>query len=179
MKKYTEKYKNHSKNIIVLTGHMGSGKTSIAKALAKSLGWRFYDSDFEIERKQGISIKGIFDTKGEKYFRKLEKEIIHELFNNKFSIISLGGGSIINKTVRKLIEKKAISIFLKVDINVLLKRLKKNYKKRPLLIEANIKDIISQLNIERLKYLERADIIVENNKNINETIKIINEAIIK
>ena len=50
MKKYTEKYKNHSKNIIVLTGHMGSGKTSIAKALAKSLGWRFYDSDFEIEK---------------------------------------------------------------------------------------------------------------------------------
>ena len=49
MKKYTEKYKNHSKNIIVLTGHMGSGKTSIAKALAKSLGWRFYDSDFEID----------------------------------------------------------------------------------------------------------------------------------
>ena len=81
----------------------------------------------------------------------------------------MGGGSITIKNIRNILEKKTISIFLKVDIDVLVKRLINN-KKRPLLINTNIKNKIFQLNKERLSFYNNANIVVGNSKNIEKTI---------
>ena len=101
------------KKLIVLIGHMGSGKSTIGKVLAKELNWNFFDSDKEIEKKESMTINQIFKEKSETYFRNLEKKYIIELMLNKKSVIALGGGSIKIKKIRKFIEKEAISIFFK------------------------------------------------------------------
>ena len=165
------------KKLIVLIGHMGSGKSTIGKVLAKELNWNFFDSDKEIEKKESMTINQIFKEKSETYFRNLEKKYIIELMLNKKSVIALGGGSIKIKKIRKFIEKEAISIFLKVDIKTLLKRLKYN-KNRPLLINTNLYKKIKILDKERNKLYRNADIILENTKSkkniINKILKILN-----
>jgi len=169
--------KNYKKKIIVIIGHMGSGKSLIGKILSKKLNWNYYDSDKEIEKRQNISIVDIFKFYGENYFREKEEIVIKNLIKKNYSVISLGGGSITIKNIRNILNKKTISVFLKVDIDLLVKRLKKN-KKRPLLINTNIRNKIFLLDKERLPFYNNADIVVENSKNIkktiNEIIKILN-----
>ena len=154
------------KKIIVIIGHMGSGKSTIGKILARNLNWNYFDSDKEIERRQKNSIKNIFQTHGENFFRKEEEVVIKNLINITYSVISLGGGSITIKNIRKILKKKAISIFLKVDIDVLIERLS-NTKKRPLLINTDIKNKIVSLDAERSKFYNKADIIIKNSDNLN------------
>ena len=161
--------KNYKKKIIVIIGHMGSGKSLVGKLLSRKLNWNYFDSDKEIEKNLNTSIVDIFKTYGENFFRKKEEIVIKNLIKKKYSIISLGGGSITIKNIRNILEKKTISIFLKVDIDVLVKRLINN-KKRPLLINTNIKNKIFQLNKERLSFYNNANIVVGNSKNIEKTI---------
>ena len=151
------------KKLIVLIGHMGSGKSTIGKILARELNWNFFDSDKEIEKKENMSINQIFTEKSESYFRNLEKKYIIKLMQNKNTVIALGGGSIKISKIRKFVEKEAISIFLKVDIKTLLKRLLNN-KNRPLLINTNIEKKIKVLDSERYKLYRNANIILENTK---------------
>ena len=162
--------KKYKKNTIVLIGHMGSGKSIIGRKLAKILNWEHFDSDKEIEKKEDKTIAQIFATHNEKYFRRNEEIIVNELIRKKYSVISLGGGAILSKKTRFQIKKKCISIFLKVDIEILLKRLNKS-KKRPLLLNTNIKNKIISLNSERLKYYNEADIIINNKESINKALK--------
>ena len=169
--------KNYNKKIIVIIGHMGSGKSLVGKLLSRRLNWNYFDSDKEIENVLGISIVDIFKIYGENYFREKEEIIIKNLIKKKYSVISLGGGSITIKNIRSILEKKTISIFLKVDIDILTKRLK-NSKKRPLLINTNIENKIFLLNKERLSFYNNANIVIENSKNVeitvNEIISILN-----
>ena len=157
------------KSVIVIIGHMGSGKSTIGKLLARKLEWKHFDSDLEIEKKQKQKIIKIFETKGENYFRSLEESIISGLLKNKNVVISLGGGSILNKKIRRLLKKRTISIFLKVDINTLVNRLR-NKKRRPLLIGADIRKTIYSLNAKRLQFYKQADTIINNSEKINETV---------
>ena len=161
--------KNYNMKTIVIIGHMGSGKSLVGKLLSRKINWNYFDSDEEIEKDLNFSIVDIFKTHGESYFRKKEELIIEKLIKKKYSVISLGGGSITIKKIRSLLEKKTISIFLKVDIDILAKRLK-NSKKRPLLINANIKNKIFLLNKERLPFYNNANIVVENSKSIKKTV---------
>ena len=110
------------KNICIM-GLMGSGKSIIGKELSKYLNLKFYDTDKEIELKTKKKISTIFDEDGESYFRDIEENICIELLDKKNCIISLGGGSIINKKIRKKIKLNSYSIYLQVKLNNLLMRL--------------------------------------------------------
>jgi len=141
---------------------MGSGKSVIGKDLSKYLNFKFYDSDKEIELNTKKSINEIFREYGELHFRKLEEKICIKLLNKNNCIISLGGGSIINKEIRKSINQNSYSIYLQVKLNNLVNRLKSS-KKRPLLNKNERKiEVLQKLYKDRHKFYEKANLIVNN-----------------
>lgn len=156
------------KNIIVLTGIMGAGKTTIGSKLAEKLGFYFIDSDQEIEDSSGLSIAEIFKTKGEKYFRELEKDVITKILNRDEKIVlSLGGGAFMDKSIRDLIKMRAISIWLYADLDILLHRIStKNI--RPLLHNVDKRATLSDLIIKRYPTYREADIHIDTGKDNHE-----------
>ena len=144
-----------SKNL-VLTGMMGVGKSTIGKNLAKKLKYNFIDIDRLIEIKEGLSVNLIFKNKSENYFRKTESEITLQALKKNNSVISLGGGSFLNKSIRETTNKKSVSFQLDVNIDELIKRLKRS-KKRPLLYKKNISDTIRKIYLERKKIYNEAN----------------------
>ena len=148
--------KNDLSNIVLL-GHMGSGKSTIGRSLAKKLSIDFVDTDYEIEKYANCKIREIFLSQGENRFREIEENIIKHILDSKEKkVIALGGGSFENKNIREIIKVRNISIWLKCNINILVERLKKN-KNRPLLIGKNIKSEIMKLDkIRKINY-ESAD----------------------
>ena len=143
-------------------GLMGSGKSIIGRDLSKYLNLKFYDTDKEIELIANKSISAIFEENGESYFREIEEKICIELLDLDNCIISLGGGSIINKKIRKAIKKNSYSIYLHVKLKNLLVRLKSS-KKRPLLNNNISKwEILEKLYNDRRIFYEKADFIVNN-----------------
>ncbi len=147
---------------ICLIGLMGSGKTVIGRDLSRILKSNFVDTDQEIEKYVGKNINSIFTEHGEKYFRKIEEDICLKVLKYSNCVISLGGGSIINKEVRNMIENNSYSVYLKVETEVLLKRLK-NSKKRPLLNDKNKKSVIESIFEKRKNFYNKANLIIENN----------------
>ena len=117
---------------IVLVGFMGTGKTVVGRRLSKLLEREFLESDDMIEKKEGVSIKEIFEKKGEPYFRKLEKDVVREASKKKGVIISLGGGAVIDSENLANLKKNGVLICLQASPEVILKRTK-NLKTRPLL----------------------------------------------
>ena len=161
--------KNNKKNICIM-GLMGSGKSIIGKELSKNLNLKFYDIDKEIELKAKKSINAIFEEEGESYFRKIEEKICIELLTINNCVISLGGGSIINKEIRKAIKQNSYSIYLKVKLKNLLIRLKSS-NRRPLLnYNINKRETLEKLYNDRRIFYERADFIVNND---NEKVQVL------
>ena len=151
------------KNICIM-GLMGSGKSVIGKDLSKYLNFKFYDTDKEIELKTKKSINEIFKEYGELYFRNLEEKICIKLLNKNNCVISLGGGSITNKEIRKSIKQNSYSIYLQVKLNNLVNRLKSS-KKRPLLNKDGSKiEILKKIYEDRKKFYEKANFIINNDK---------------
>ena len=158
------------KNICIM-GLMGSGKSVIGQDLSKYLNFKFYDTDREIELKTKKSINEIFKEYGELYFRNLEEKICIKLLNKNNCVISLGGGSITNKEIRKSIKQNSYSIYLQVKLNNLVSRLKSS-KKRPLLNKVESKkEILKKLYKDRQKFYEKADFIVNNNDDKFQVLK--------
>ena len=155
MKNQIQKSPKLNKNL-TLTGMMGVGKSTIGKNLAKKLKYNFFDIDKLIENKEGASINSIFKNKSENYFRKIENEITLQVLKNKNSVISLGGGAFLNKSIRTSAKKKSVSFWLDVDIAQLIERLKRT-KKRPLLYKKNISDTIKKIYFERKKIYNESD----------------------
>ena len=155
---------------ISLCGMMGSGKSAIGKILANKLDYNFIDVDKMIEIDAGKTIKKIFDEDGEEYFRELEEKITINILEHKETIVSLGGGAIINKKIRTTIKKNSYNIYLNVDIDILTKRLQ-NSKNRPLINKRNLKKELNDLMCIREKFYQQAYLIVKNEKNIIETIE--------
>ena len=152
----------NKKNICIM-GLMGSGKSIIGKDLSKYLNLNFYDTDKEIELKTKKKINEIFEEEGESYFRDIEEKVCIEILTNDNCVISLGGGSIISKKIRKKIKNNSYSIYLQVTLNNLLNRLKFS-RKRPLLNNnSNKSEIMRKLLKDRQKYYEKADLIINNN----------------
>ena len=150
------------KNICII-GLMGSGKSIIGKELSKFLKLEFYDTDKEIELKTNKSISTIFKEEGESYFRSIEEKICVNLLDKNNCVISLGGGSIINSNIRNKISQNSFSIYLQVELNNLLNRLKSS-QKRPLLNQKKNKiEILKNLYAKRRQFYEKADITVNNN----------------
>ena len=153
--------KINKKNICIM-GLMGSGKTIIGRDLSKYLNIKFFDTDNEIELKTKKSIERIFLENGEMYFREIEEKICIELLTYDNCVISLGGGSIINKKIREEIKKNSYSIYLEVKLDNLLNRLKSS-KKRPLLNNSiNKSETLENIYKDRRRFYERADFIVNN-----------------
>ena len=135
---------------------MGVGKTTVGKSLAQELSYSFIDVDRLIEDREGCRINIIFKNKGENYFRKVETEItLKELKKNK-AVISLGGGSFLNKIIRDKIKKNSISFWLDLSIEKIVQRLKKT-KKRPLLFKKNIAETVKKIYLVRKRTYNEAD----------------------
>ena len=161
---------------ISLCGMMGSGKSAIGKSLANKLDYNFIDVDKVIEIDARKTIKKIFEEDGEEYFRLLEEKITINILKLKKTIVSLGGGAIINKKIRNSIKKNSYNIYLNVDVDILTKRLQ-NSTTRPLIYKKNLKkELINIINI-REKFYQKADLIVKNEKNIFVTTENIIEKI--
>jgi len=111
---------------------MASGKTTIGKLLAESLRWKFYDTDQEIEREEGLSIREIFERKGEEYFRSKEMEVLKKLVKEEFCVISTGGGLGANEEAIKLMKERGLVVWLDIDFEEFLKR-SQGDQERPLL----------------------------------------------
>ena len=129
------------KENLVFLGMMGSGKSSIGSLVAKKLKLNFVDIDKEIEKNLNITIKKIFEVKGEDYFRKIEEQTTLKKLKLSSSVISLGGGAFTNNNIRKEILKNHLSFWLNWNDEVLLNRIK-NSRKRPLAINATDSDLI-------------------------------------
>ena len=124
---------------IVLVGMMGAGKSSIGRRLATRLGIPFVDADAEIESAAGMTIPEIFDKHGEPYFRNGEARVIARLLDNGPQVLATGGGAVMDQSTRDLIHIKGISVWLKADVDVLMKRTKRR-NDRPL--ADKIKDLL-------------------------------------
>jgi len=136
---------------IALYGFMGAGKTGLGKALAAKLGYSFIDLDDEIEMHEAMSINDIFKQKGEIAFRQIEHQVLKEFIrkDEQNLVLSLGGGAILAPNNRKLLEiRNYKNVFIDVNIDVLVKRLRTDRNKRPLL--DNISDDIFENYIKAL-----------------------------
>jgi shikimate kinase/3-dehydroquinate synthase len=148
---------------IVLVGLMGAGKTAIGKRLAAQLGLPFYDADQEIERAAGMTIAEIFRTHGEAYFRAGEKRVIQRLLANGRIVLAPGGGAFMDPETRKTIRERAISIWLRCPLPILLNRVQ-GRTHRPLLNNGNQAETLARLSAERSPVYAQADIIVDGSE---------------
>ena len=165
------------KNIFIV-GSMGSGKTSIGKMLAKNNNLSFLDTDHEIIRSCGYSIPDIFEKFGEEHFRGLETEQLRKMNVIENHVISTGGGIILRDDNEKLMKDLGIIIFLDININSQIDRVK-NRKNRPLLNNKSLKDnLLSLKKIRDPIYKKISNYIIdvsgkERDQVINEIQKII------
>ena len=158
------------KENLVFLGMMGSGKSSIGSLIAKKLELNFIDIDSEIENELGISIKKIFDTKGEDYFRKFEEKITLKKLKLNPVVISLGGGAFMNKNIKKEVLKNHLSFWLNWNYKTLLSRIKYS-KKRPLAINAKDDELVSLIKKRSDIYSKALYEIKCDNLSKNEIVK--------
>ncbi len=135
---------------------MGVGKSTIGSSLSIRLNMKFKDMDKLIEKSEGKSIKKIFSDEGEKYFRKIEKDMTLKILEKKDSIISLGGGAFIDNEIRKKIKINCISFWLDSSISSLMKR-SSGSNKRPLLDMENLETSLTNIYNSRKKIYQQAD----------------------
>ena len=144
---------------IVLVGFMGCGKSTISRRLGAMLGYTVVDVDEEVEAKAGMPITGIFETRGENYFRQLEAAVLQEIGSRPGRhIIATGGGAIGRKRNRRLIRQLGYVVWLQVSREVILQRTRRN-RDRPLLRTRDPEARIKRLLAEREPlYREVADL---------------------
>jgi shikimate kinase len=146
---------------IALVGLMGSGKSSIGRRLAHALALPFVDADEEVERAAARSIPDIFEELGEAAFRDGERRVIARLLDEPPHVLATGGGAFMNPATRDLIRQRAVSVWLKADMEVLLRRVERR-NDRPLLRRGDPREVLEQLASERYPIYALADITVES-----------------
>ncbi len=149
---------------IILIGYMGSGKTTVGKALSKDLGLPFYDLDWYIETRMHRSVKQIFDERGEEGFRDIERRMLHEVAEFEDVIISCGGGTPCFFDNMDYINQQGDTIYLKCSTEVLFYHLKMGHNVRPLLLNKTpdeVQAFICEQLKEREPYYMRAKHIVD------------------
>jgi len=146
---------------IVLVGMMGAGKSSIGRRLASEFNLPFVDADTEIETAAGMSIPEIFEAHSEPYFRSGEARVIARLLEGGPQVLASGGGAFINPQTRALIRARGISVWLKADLDVLLRRIKRR-SDRPLLKTDDPEQTLRQLIAERYPIYAEADVTIHS-----------------
>jgi len=147
---------------IVLVGMMGVGKSSVGRRLAARLAIPFVDADVEIEKAAGMSITDIFSHQGEAYFRSGEARVIARLLEGGPQVLAAGGGAFMNPNTRDLVRAKGVSVWLKAEIDVLLRRISKRRNDRPLLQTADPGETLRALLVEREPVYAQSDLIVQS-----------------
>lgn len=153
--------RNHLRHPVVLVGMMGVGKTAVGRKLADRLGFDFKDSDRIVEEKAGRSVTEIFDTDGEEKFRQAERNSILEVLSSGPCVLATGGGAVMNAETRKAIKSKGLSVWLKLDLANIVRRLE-NTDDRPLLKKGDPKKILGDLMSAREQLYAEADIHIES-----------------
>lgn len=149
---------------IFLVGLMGSGKTTIGRALAKRLNLRFVDTDHEIESRTGASITLIFEIEGEASFRQREADVIRDLTGQQGIVLATGGGAILNEQSRRSLRERGTVVYLRASVNSLVQRTSHD-RQRPLLQTADPRARIEELMRQRAPlYEEVAHITVETGR---------------
>lgn len=146
---------------IVLVGLMGAGKSCVGKRLAACLGLPFIDADREIEEAAGCSISDYFAVHGEKTFRDGERRVIQRLLGNPMHVLATGGGAFMDASTRALIKDKALSVWLKAELDQLLKRIGRR-NDRPLLQNVDPRAKLAELIDLRYPVYAEADVTVES-----------------
>lgn len=144
---------------IVLVGMMGAGKSSVGKRLAKRLALPFADADIEIEQAAGMTVPEIFATHGEPAFRDGEKRVIARLLETGPMVLATGGGAFMNGETRTKITRHGISVWLKADLDVLMRRVRRR-DDRPLLKTADPEGTLARLIDLRYPVYADADVTV-------------------
>jgi shikimate kinase len=154
---------------VVLVGMMGAGKSSIGRRLAGTLDIPFVDADTEIEKAAGMTIPEIFESQGEDYFRAGEARVIARLLDSGPCVLATGGGAFMNPQTRALVRDRGFSVWLKADLDVLLKRVKRRAD-RPLLKTDDPAATLEKLIVERYPVYAEADVTVMSRDVPHETI---------
>ena len=145
--------------LIVLVGMMGAGKSTIGRRLAARLRLRFVDADGEIETAAGMTIPEIFEIHGESYFRDGEARVIARLLEDGPAVLATGGGSFMREETRGRIGTRAISIWLKADADVIMRRVRRRAD-RPLLQTTDPAATVGRLMTEREPVYQHADLTI-------------------
>ncbi len=154
----------NSTHNIFLVGLMGSGKTTIGRALAKRLNKRFVDADHEIEARTGASIPLIFEIEGEASFRQREADVIRDLTALEGIVLATGGGAVLNEGSRQFLRERGIVVYLRASVGSILQRTSHD-RNRPLLQTADPKARIEELSRQRAPLYEAvAHITVETGR---------------
>ena len=146
---------------VVLVGMMGAGKSTIGRRLSARLHLPFLDADTEIEAAAGMSIPDIFETHGEPHFRDGEARVIARLLDGGPAVIATGGGAFMREETRDRIRGKAVSLWLKADADIIMKRVKRRAD-RPLLQTADPAATIGRLLEEREPFYQHADLTISS-----------------
>jgi shikimate kinase len=146
---------------VVLVGLMGAGKTSVGIRLAHLLGARFVDSDDEIERAANLTVPEIFERYGEAHFRGGERRVLARLLAGPPAVIATGGGAFMDTETRALVRARAISVWLRATLEVLLQRTA-GRTHRPLLSRGNPREILGRLIDARYPVYAEADLVVDS-----------------
>lgn len=140
---------------------MGAGKTAIGKRLAQRLGMQFVDADHEIESAAGSTIEEIFERFGEPTFRAGERRVIQRLLEGPPHVLATGGGAFVDPETRQRIRSSAVSIWLRADIELLVRRIARR-NNRPLLKTGDPRVVLERLIGERYPAYAEADIVVDS-----------------
>lgn len=145
---------------LILVGMMGSGKTTMGRALARHLGKVFVDSDEEIQKRTGVTIPHIFDIEGEAGFRQRETAAIADLVNRDNLVLATGGGAVLEEQNRAMLQQNGIVIYLKANVHDLWQRTRHD-RNRPLLQTGDPYAKLTELFQQRDHlYQQVADIVV-------------------
>ena len=154
---------------VVLVGMMGAGKSSVGRKLAQRLALPFVDADTEIEAAAGMTIPEIFEVRGEADFRAGEARVIARLLEGGPQVLATGGGAFMNADTRRLIGQKAVSIWLRAEFDVLMRRIKRR-NDRPLLRTEDPEATLRALIDQRYPVYALADLTIESRDVLHDVI---------
>ncbi len=146
---------------IALVGLMGSGKSTVGARVASLLDMRFVDADAEIQAAANMTVGEIFEVYGEGEFRALERRVIARLLRDEPMVLATGGGAFMDPATRALMRERAVSVWLKADLDVLMKRVGKRGG-RPLLEAEDPKAVMADLIERRYPVYAEADLVIES-----------------